>query len=234
MRKISTLSEFQWLIGYIMKEEADFLLPVKDIEDNLNIFNIFEKTIEIASEHFEVEITLTSIPLFMKFDLVSYVINATYGEEGINNFLKNIYSTPFTSDSNVITEIKSDFRVCMDLANLGCLLDNYEWPYLLLEHMYNNTYKIAKSNYPVIIHELAFLLESLSAVVQKKLYNDENNFMNQELVKFTFSAMDNDETKKETTEVYKRLKAEHPEILKVYTQAVTLLKRLQFRNSVLI
>jgi len=234
MTKISTLNQFQQLIGSIMEEGENFLSPTKEMDDNLDIFKVYEKTIELASSYFGVEVTLINVPFFMKFDLVSFVFNYIHGVTGIDTFIKNIFDTSFNSHSQLLIEIKKDYRVCMDLANLGCLIDNYEWPYLLLNHIYENVNNIPKHFYPIIIHELSFLLESLSGIIQKKLFNDESGFMNQELVKFTFAFMQIDSSKKDDTIVYKRLLTEHLEILKVYRQAVQTLKRIQIRNSILV
>jgi hypothetical protein len=233
MTRISTLNDFQRLIGAIMEEGKNFLSPIKDMEDNLDIFKVYEKTIELASNYFEVEVTVSNIPFFMKFDLVSFVFNYIHCQAGIDTFIKNIFTTSFNSNSQLLIEIKKDYRVCMDLANLGCLIDNYEWPYLLLNHIYQNVDSIPKHFYSIIIRELSFLLESLSGIIQKKLFNDESDFMNKELVEFTFAFMQDDSSKKDGTIVYKRLLTEHLEILKVYRQAVQTLKRLQIRNSIL-
>ena len=233
MRKVSTLNEFERLIGYIVEEGPNFISPIMVDKDNLDIFKVYEKTIELASDYFTVKVTLTEVPFSMKFDLVSFVIIMVHGDEGISNLLENIYSTPFDSDSRLLTEIKNDYKVCTNLANIGCLIDNYKWPYLLLDHMYKNINNIPRTYYSTIIRDLSFLFESLGLVIQKKLFNDVSKFMDYELVKFTFSFMKDDDSKKQDTITYQRLSLEYPEVLDVYQRAVDLIKLLQIRNSIL-
>ncbi|MDD2377094.1 MAG: hypothetical protein PHD15_05750 [Clostridia bacterium] len=234
MKKISTLIDLRSLIGNIMEDQTDLLSPIKNMDDNLDIFKVYDRTIELASSYLEVEVALNYVPFSMKFHLVSHVINKIYGEAGIDAFLEKILSVPFDTDSMLLTAIKNDYRVCADLANLGCLLENYEWTYLLLNHMYETIDNIPTTCYQIVISSLAFLLESLNKIIQKKLYNDDRCIMNHELIKFIISFMEVDITKKEATIVYQRLLLEYPEILRVYDQAVTTLNRLKARKLIMI
>ena len=233
MKKISTLYEFERFIGLIIEEGVNFLAPLKDMEDKFDILKVYDKTVDLACNYFTMEVTLTSIPFFMKVDLVNFVINTIHGESGIINMLKNLYSTPFYSNSQLLTEIKNDYKACTTLANLSCLVDNYEWSYFLVNHVYENMNNISKTHYLPIIHDLAFLLESLSTIIQKLLYNDVGRIMNNDVVKFTFAFMQSNDAKKQDTVVFKRLSVEYPEILKVYQQAVNVLKAVQTRKSIL-
>jgi len=227
MKKVSTLFELQRFIGHIMDDKTNFLSPIKDMENNLDFFMVYDKTIELASNHFTLEITLSDIPFYIKFDLVSFVITKVLGENGMNAFLKKIYSMPFDSDSILLIEFKNDYRICVDIASLGCLLDNYIWPYILLNHMYENASNIPKKHYPILIRSLAFLLDSLSGVIQKKLYGDLNGLICLEVEEFCFSYIQSYDIETKNMVVYKRLLVEYPEILKVYEQTVNTLTQLQ-------
>jgi|GEM_PF-3404603 len=233
MKKISTLNELQWFVGSIMEEGINFLSPIKEMNDNLDIFKVYEKTIELASNYFEVEITLENVPFCIKFELSNFAFDYINGKKGTDNFFKDIYSKSFNSNSKLLNEIKKDYRVCMDFCNLGCILDNYDWPYILLDHMYKNINNIPKTLHSIIMNELSFLLESLSKIIQKKLYNDEDGLLNEEIVKFNISFMQISNKKREETIVYQRLLYEHLELLRVYRQATQTLKRLQIRNPIL-
>ena len=234
MKKISTLYEFERFMCLIVKEGANFLTPLKDIEDKFDFLKVYDKAIELASNYFRAEFTLTSIPFFLKLDLVNFVITILYGYEGNEYLLKNIYITPFNSNSRFLTELKSDYVACTNLARISCIANNYEWSYLLVNHLHENLNSISKKDYPSIIHNLAFLLETLSSQIQRLLYNDLDLLMNNDLVQFTFTFMQPDENKRQDTVVFKRLSTEYPEILNVYQQATNILNSLQIRNSILI
>ena len=234
MKKISTLYQFEELVGYIIRDEKNLFASIKDMDDNLNIFKVYDKVIELISNHLKLEVTLTDVPFFMKLDIVSCVINKVLGEEGITAFLQKIHSTPFDSDSKLLTAVKNDYKVCTPLANLGVLVDHYEWPYHLINHMHENISSVPRNDYSTIIHDISNFLSSLSAIIQKKLYNDDTRFLNRELMDFTFSFMKIGSTEKGDTLTYQRLSAEYPEILKVYDTAVNTLKVLQNRNLILV
>ena len=234
MRKISTLDEFEQLVIYIMGDETDLFSSIKDMEANLDFFKVYDQIIELISNHLSLEITFIDIPFLMKFDIVISVINKIQGNDGITAFLQTIYSIPFDSDSELLTAIKNDYRACIFLVNFGPLLNQYEYPYHLLNHVHENINNIFKNDYSLIIRDISFFLDSLGGIIQKKLYNDESEFLNHELIDFTFSFIQITHTKKEDTLTYRRLLAEYPDILKVYELAVTTLNRLKTRNSILI
>jgi len=234
MRRISTLYELHQLIGHIMNDETHLFSPVKNMDDNLNVFKVYEKTIELASNHFQVEISVDDIPFFIKFNLVNFVINEVHGVDGVNDFLKKIYSTPFDSDSKLLTAVKSDYIACTILSNLGCLTEHYEWPYLLLSHMHKHITSLSKIEYQMILYELSYFLDSFSWAIQRKLYNDGTDLLNHESREFALAFMNIGNTKKEDTIIYKRLSAWHPEILRVYDQAVNMLQKLQQKKLILV
>ena len=234
MKKILTLEQLSQLIGDIIEDKTDFIYSIKPMNDDSNVFKIYDKIIKLASSHFNVEVNIIGVPFSMKFDLVSVIVNKINGEAGTIAFLEKIFNTPFDSESKLLTEIKNDLIACSSLANFSYLIDNYDWTYQLLNYIYDNINDIPKTHYPIIIHHLAFLLESLCLVIQKKLYNDVDSSANNGVTIFNSSFMQIGSRKKEDVIVYQLLLSEHQEILKLHKKTITILNRLQIRHLILI
>lgn len=231
MMKISSREDFKRLIADIMKSESAFLRSIQTLEDPYDFYQLYTKIIRLSKSYFEVEIDDTSIPFYMKFDLVTLVMDQVSGNEGTNGLIERVCTLPM--DSDLIKDINSNPRLTIDVANLACLSDHFETAYLLLEYLHDNIDNVHRQAYDIVIKRMSILLESLSSIIQEKLYNDTSNVMNVPVVKFTLEAMQNDNTKFKQTKVYELLTAEHPEILKTYEQATKTLKRFQTRKSIL-
>lgn len=235
MLKVSTNEEFKRLIAVIVQEGEDFLSPIKELGDPYDFYKVYEKIIELASDNLKVEINDKNVPFFMKFDLVTISINLVNDTDYADEFMNKLCSISFDDlDSKLLGEIKNDANVITEVASLGCILNHFTLPYNLLSYLHQNIGNVPIQRYEKVIHNISILLESLSSIIQEKLYNDKSGLLNPEVTQFTLQSMQTEDSKKENTEVFKRLSVEYPEILKTYEQAISTLKRLQTRRSILI
>ncbi len=233
MLKLSTVADIKEFVNLIMSQEKEFFQVINCTVNELNFYDIFNETINLSTDFYDVEITLSNIPFYVKFDLVKYVVTKVNGEEEITNFFNTIYNIPFESNSQLINEIKSDFAVCIDLAKECIKLENFEWPYLVLSYMYENIYSAA-TNYSKNIEELFYLLRILDLIIQEKLSINTNFFLNVELPNCNSIFEPQYTNNRENNELYKRLYEEYPEILRLYEQSISIVNRFVFINSIII
>ena len=235
MKKISTTEGYQRFIGTIMEEGKNIFYPIKNMKDDyLDFFKVYETAIALASDYYHVEITLNDVPFNMKFSLVSYAINSVYGDRITEVFFERIFKLNLNSDSPILVQIKSDIIACIDLANLSCISQNFDWCHMILSHISKNFDKIEVEYYPKCIQLLSYLVGHLSITIQNKLYGDKEDCVNQEIQEFILSFMQFGSSPTEDTRVYKLLLAEYPKILKLYQEAFGILEHFQSIDLIII
>lgn len=233
MTKVSSIDDFKHLIGKILREKPDFLQSIRNLDDPFDFFAVYEKIARLTSSMFEIEITDSAIPFSMKFDLVILVMEMVYEGTATQELIEKIYSEFGDFESKILKEIKSDAKATIEIISLSCITGHFEFACKLLEHLHDNIGDIPRHYYKNIIQHTALTLQSLSSIIQEKLYDDKQDFLNQELVKFSFAAMGVENGEFHETEVYQRLVSEHPTLLNTYEQAVKTLKRFQTRSAIL-
>ena len=233
MLKVSTNEDFRRLMVKIIKKGQFFLDPISELKDPYDFFQVYEKTIELASCYFNVTINDENIPFNMKFDLVIIVTELCI-DDGTDGLVNRIFSIPFASDSTLLNQIKNDARVNVNVANLGCIQDRFDTAYSLLNHLYNSIETVPTQHYEMVIRNVSLLLGTLDGIIQEKLYNNNSVYINRQIIDFSLLLIQIDNPKMKETEVFKRLTVEYPEILKTYIKALQTFKRFQTRSLILV
>ena len=233
MLKVSTNEDFRRLMVKIIKKGKLFLEPISKLKDPYDFFQVYEKTIELASCYFNVTINDENIPFNMKFDLVIIVTQLCIAE-GTDGLVNRIFSIPFASNSTLLDQIKNDARVNVNVANLGCIHNYFDMAYDLLNHLHNNIETVPAQNYEMIIRNISLLLGTLDGIIQEKLYNNNSVYINRQIIDFSLLLIQIDNPKMKETEVFERLTSEYPEILKTYIKALQTFKRFEARSLILV
>lgn len=229
--EISSDEEFRQLMVMILKKGSEFLTPIKYLKDPYDFYAVYEKTIEIASDHFNATINDEKVPFNMKFNLVIIVMELQIND-GTRQLTKNILLSNFESDSKLLNEIKNDALVNTNIANLACLQENFDVAYKLLNYLCDNISNIPFHDYQIANRNITKILGSLDNIIQEKLYNIKSSYINRQVIDFSLLLIQMNNPKKEGNEVYQILRTKYPEILLVYETALRTLKKFQAKFAV--